>query len=386
MGTGGTFGFEVPQGGFTASGDPFGDYARRAAQAGGEPFVQSNRATSNLFDEQIKRGFGAAPESAATTRPTTANIPPATGAEDAAIRRQLLAERAKQMGIGTQGGVATPRPAVSGPGIGAEAGKVAAKGLGARMLGLATGIVPAAVGAVVMSDDTPFPKIKGKIESGLGALGEMMPDFLTGRATPPPSGVAGAPRTQFAPLPADVRGRGADIMPVTQAELDMGERNYQTAMKAAEPPAAPAPAAPVMPTFGGNFADVPKFLAELGAYGAAIGDKRTAAKTARAVDLKTIEAEGKLAETRAKAAAEAKPFTVKGLTGETVVQGNKAYSLDEKGALVVRKVPATAQALRPGLDPALVRKEAEAAVKQGNISKVAINQALKDNGYNFQVK
>jgi hypothetical protein len=152
-------------------------------------------------------------------------------------------------------------------------------------------------------------------------------------------------------------------------------------------PAVAEPKGPVMPTFGGNFADVPKFLAELGAYGAAIGDKRTAAKTARAVDLKTIEAEGKVAEARAKAAGEAKPFTVKGLTGgETVVQGNRAYSLDEKGKLVVRKVPATALTLQPGLDPKVVQREAETAARQGNISKAAINQALKDNGYSFQVK
>ncbi len=131
-----------------------------------------------------------------------------------------------------------------------------------------------------------------------------------------------------------------------------------------------------MPQWSGDWKDIPAFLKQLGDYGATVGAQRTSARTSRAV-----------AQEVAKVQAEAgvKPFQVEGLTGKATIVGGVAYTLGADGKLVATRVPTPAQQLRPGLDAAMVRKEAEDAVKKGR-SKAEVNQMLKDNGYTFQVK
>lgn len=362
----------------------------------------------------------------------------ATSAYDEEVRKRLATMRAGGVPPASASAPA-PAPAAAST-VGAEAGKTAAKGFGARLMGLLnpllTGVTmmaassPAGEGSDLVIDQTtgkPFPR------------GIPLDPKLVERTGVPTTGAQLTP-DQIAAINMTGRsGVGARVSPVTPEELALGERNYQVAMTAApgglgatvaapavDPrikvdaqgnivrsaptldangnvvidaarvgqvaaeekaimarafPKAATPAAGVravteggMPTFGGNFADFPQFAKEVGDYAAAVGAQRTAARSAREVTKEQV-----------KAAAEAKPFTVEGLTGKTVVQGDKAYSLDEKGNLVVKKVPATAQVFGPGLDPKMVQREAEAAVKAGK-SKAAINQALKDNGYSFQVK
>lgn len=364
---------------------------------------------------------------------------PATSAYDEEVRKRLATMRAGGTPPASPS-TATPPPAATST-VGAEAGKTAAKGFGARLMGV---LNPLLTGATLMG-----------ASSSAGEGSDVVIDQTTGK--PFPRGIplnpelvkrtgiptTGAPLTPDQIASINMTGRsgvGARVSPVTPEELALGERNYQVATQglganAVAPTAAPAldpriktdasgaivRSGPTldangnvvidtarvgqvaaeekaimarafpkaggatgggartvteggMPTFGGNFADFPRFAQELGNYAAVVGAQRSASRTAREV-----------LKEQAKAAGEAKPFTVEGLTGKTVVQGDKAYSLDEKGNLVVKKVPATAQTFGPGLDPTMVRKEAEAAVKAGK-SKAAINQALKDNGYNFQVK
>ena len=389
----------------------------------------------DLFESGLLRGnrTGGAAFDVPGSGPTAS---PATSAYDEEVRKRLAAMRPSGAPAATP--TSTPAPAATSA-VGTEAGKVGAKGLGARMLGF---LNPLLTGATLMG-----------ASSNAGEGSDVVIDQTTGK--PFPRGIPLTPElvkrtgipTNGAPLTPDqisainMTGRsgvGARVTPVTPEELALGERNYQVAVQglgasigaptapaldpriktdangaivrsgptldangnvvidtarvgqvAAEEKAIMARAFPKaaraatgagavteggMPTFGGNFADFPRFAQELGDYAATVGAERTTARTTREV-----------LKERAKAAGEAKPFTVEGLTGKTVVQGDKAYSLDEKGNLVVKKVPATAQTFGPGLDPTMVRKEAEAAVKAGK-SKAAINQALKDNGYSFQVK
>lgn len=363
---------------------------------------------------------------------------------DDEVRKRLAAMRA-----GGAAPAATPPaapPAAATTAVGTAEGATAAKGLGARMLGwlspLATGATlmtassPAGTGSDVVIDQTtgkPFPR------------GIPIDPALAARTGIPTNGSPLTP-DQIASINMTGRsgvGARAVTSPVTPDELAMGERNYQTAMASNTPAPAAGGAAALdpriktdaqgnivrsgptldasgnvvidtarvgqvaaeeraimarafpkragaaggarvaadgtadgMPQWSGDWKDIPAFLKQLGDYGATVGAQRTAARTSREV-----------AKEVAKVQAEAgtKPFQVEGLTGKATVVGGVAYTLGADGKLVATRVPTPAPQLRPGLDVAMVRKEAEAAVKAGRDPK-AINQALKDNGYTFQVK
>lgn len=363
---------------------------------------------------------------------------------DDEVRKRLAAMRAG----GAAPAAAPPAapPAAATTAVGTAEGATAAKGLGARMLGwlnpvltgatMMTASSPAGTGSDVVIDQTtgkPFPR------------GIPLDPELVKRTGIPTTGAQLTP-DQIASINMTGRsGVGARPVasPVTPDELAMGERNYQTAMAgAASTPAAGGAAAldpriktdaqgnivrsgptldangnvvidtarvgqvaaeeraimerafpkriaavggarvaaatPAdgMPQWSGQWQDIPAFLKQLGDYGATVGAQRTAARTSREVakEVAKVQAE-----------AGAKPFQVEGLTGKATVVGGVAYTLGADGKLVATRVPTPAAQLRPGLDPAMVRKEAEAAVKAGRDPK-AINQALKDNGYAFQVK
>lgn len=363
---------------------------------------------------------------------------------DDEVRKRLAAMRA-----GGAAPAATPPaapPAAATTAVGTAEGATATKGLGARMLGwlspLATGATmmaassPAGAGSDVVIDQTtgkPFPR------------GIPIDPALVARTGIPTNGSPLTP-DQIASINMTGRsgvGARAVASPVTPDELAMGERNYQTAMasnasavgaggaaaldpriktdaqgnivrsgptldangnvvidtarvgqvaaeeRAIMDRAFPKKAAVVggarvaaagpadgMPQWSGDWKDIPAFLKQLGDYGATVGAQRTAARTSREVakEVAKVQAE-----------AGAKPFQVEGLTGKATVVGGVAYTLGADGKLVATRVPTPAAQLRPGLDVAMVRKEAEAAVKAGRDPK-AINQALKDNGYTFQVK
>lgn len=363
---------------------------------------------------------------------------------DDEVRKRLAAMRA-----GGAAPAATPPaapPAAATTAVGTAEGATAAKGLGARMLGwlspLATGATmmtassPAGAGSDVVIDQTtgkPFPR------------GVPIDPALAARTGIPTNGSPLTP-DQIASINMTGRsgvGARAVTSPVTPDELAMGERNYQTAMASSTPALATGGAAALdpriktdaqgniirsgptldangnvvidtarvgqvaaeeraimarafpkragaaggarvaadgaadgMPQWSGDWKDIPAFLKQLGDYGATVGAQRTSARTMREVQKEAAKVQ---------AEAGTKPFQVEGLTGKATVVGGVAYTLGADGKLVATRVPTPAAQLRPGLDAAMVRKEAEAAVKAGRDPK-AINQALKDNGYNFQVK
>lgn len=364
---------------------------------------------------------------------------------DDEVRKRLAAMRA-----GGAAPAATPPaapPAAATTAVGTAEGATAAKGLGARMLGwlspLATGATlmtassPAGTGSDVVIDQTtgkPFPRgipIDPALaaRTGIPTNGSpLTPDQIasinmTGRsgvgarAVEAPSTGGAAPGTWHPEkdrsaaiariqeavggaaaldprIKTDAQGNIIRSGPTLDASGNVVIDTARVGQVAAEERAIMARAFPKragaaggarvaadgtadgMPQWSGDWKDIPAFLKQLGDYGATVGAQRTSARTMR-------EVQKEVAKVQAEAGT--KPFQVEGLTGKATVVGGVAYTLGADGKLVATRVPTPAAQLRPGLDAAMVRKEAEAAVKAGRDPK-AINQALKDNGYTFQVK
>jgi len=392
----------------------------RTNRPGGVPF-------GDPFSEQIK-GFGAqTPPPASYEAEVRARIGP-----------QVEQMRAQMRAGGTPAAApAAPTVASANPSVGSKiagGAKNLMKFLGGRLFGGAMlALTPSSISAeqgIVRDATTGRPYSRGvpidpqlAQRAGITAGTELTPELLS--AANAGSGVA-APSQQ----------------PVTQAELDMGERNYQVAAGFGARPTAPAvpvavaqPRGPVVQrdaagrvvrsgaTYDENgnividtsrvgqvaaeeraiMADAfpraggarpapaapasgidPYFAPFEGLLNTAkeLGAQRTANRAEREIAVATATEQAKgAARVAEKRAENAKPITIETLTGKGAVVGDLYLRADEKGNLKVTRVPAPAETLRPGLDPAVVKRDALAAIKADPAKRAQIIKLMQDNGY-----
>lgn len=412
--------------------NPLEEYARRVAQGGSEPFVRSNRA-GDMFGDQIKRGFGSSPPPSTYDAEVRARIGPQVEQMRAQMRAGGTPAAAPAATSSAPVASATPKPSFGARLLRALGGRIAG-GLGLGMtstdVGAGSDVVRDTVTGEPFKRGTPIdPTVAQRV--GIEPGRPLTPEQVSG------INMSGQVPASGAVTPATVSAE----------ELAMGERNYERAVALGAQPAAPStPAAvgargpaiqrdaagrvirsPATVDQNGNIvidtARVGQVAAEervineeafpraRGARGAApsaaggvdpyfapfgalidvasqVGAQRTANRAVRETTVAEAKARaesaGRIAEKRADAAT--KPIAIETLTGKGAIVGDTYYSVDAKGKLTATRVPAPAPAggLRPGLDPALVLREAKAKIAKDPGSRSEVIRRMTENGYSTQ--
>ena len=424
--------------------NPLEEYARRVPPGGGEPFVRSNRA-GDMFGDQIKRGFGASSPPSTYDAEVRARIGPQVEQMRAQMRAGGTPTAAPAATSSAPVASATPKPSFGARLLRALGGRiVGGLGLGmtstdvgagsdvvrdavtgepfkrgtpidptvAQRVGIEPGrpLTPEQVSAINMSGQIPAsgavtPATVSAEELAMGernyeravALGAQptapSDDFITNwraRGGTPPMFSDGSldPRLRrdasgrVVRSPATVDQNGnividtARVGQVAAEERVINEEAFPRARGARG--AAPSAAGGVDPYFApfGALIDV---ASQVGAQRTA---NRAVRETAVAEAKARAESAGRIAEKRADAAT--KPIAIETLTGKGAIVGDTYYSVDAKGKLTATRVPTPSGGLRPGLDPALVMREAKAEIAKNPGKRSEIIRRMTENGYSTQ--
>lgn len=343
--------FDVGGGGFTAAGDPFGDQVRN---------------------------FGANTTS------------PAGGAYDEEVRA-----RAKAMRMGA---VPAPQPAAPTPVAGTSSWL---SRLGATGRSLLSGL-----GTVArVASSAPAAGAALALAPGDAGAPTVITDAVTGEPIPHNRGV---PLTQGDVARARIPTTGADLSPrqrqLLGAQIDnsadakvrgLQEQTAARTVRVNEVIAASQAArgadvvsareaSPVFPRGPSSYGDAFRFLMDLGRYKTQVKDQN------EAITERRIQEASRARLLEAGIAANSKVIPIKGADmTEGAVRGDTYLRPDPKapGGLAVSKVPAPKNEVKfgPGLDPAAVKRSAEAHVKANPDDRAEINRQLRASGYKFQL-
>ncbi len=328
------------------------------------------KSLSGSLDAQLKAGtFGA-----------NTGAPAFGGSYDEEVRARLKAMR---MGAAP---AASPAPAASAV---APAASSTPTSFGSRVMGGVSRFFGAPLQAALLAGAS----------TDAGAGSDVITDASTGQPLPArgvqlsPTVVSrlGLPTTGAALTPAQLQGLESTTVAAADAKVkalqdQTAQRTARVneligasqAARGAEAVTAAREASPEFPKGPSSYGDAFRFLIDLGRYKAAVKDQNEAITERRISEA----ARSKLLEKRAEASAKAIPIET--MTGKGAVVGDTYIRPDpaDPGKLLTTKVPAASEEkLRPGMDAAMVKREAMAAAKKDPSKKDGINAALKANGY-----
>ena len=377
-------------------------------EAGG-PFVRSNRLSpiplGDPFGEQI-RGFGAG-----TTPPST---------YDAEVRSRIgpqVEQMRAQMRAGGVPSQPSPAPAVS-----AAPATAARPSFGARLLRFLGGPLVTGAGLALAPSDladssmptagTPLdPQLVKRtgIPSGRGLTPEEIAQLNMTRVASTPASVpapaAPAPVSQPASVPAPAPGTIEAARPVASSQPRPVVRTPNTydangnividtarvGQVAAEERAIREQAFPTAARGARAVAagGVDPYFAPFGALidtAKELGAQRTANRAVRevAVTEAKARAEGAAKIAEKQADREGKIIPIETLQGKGAIVGDTYFSADAKGNLTAKRVPRPQEGLRPGLDPAVVVRDAKAAIAKDPSKRPVILRMMQENGYSTQ--